>query len=122
GQIDAAFAGAAEFEDQRLFVIEAAIAGDGFEFTVVVRNAGGRASLLVHHASTFVSAAAKVSMSCGVVSSVAATIKRFATDLSCGSKREAGTPPSTCSLVSFSTTSAAGFGSLIVNSLKKAGV
>ena len=28
GQIDAAFAGAAEFEDQRLFVVEAAMAGD----------------------------------------------------------------------------------------------
>ena len=37
GQIDAAFALAAEFEDQRLFVVEAAMAGDGGEFGVFAR-------------------------------------------------------------------------------------
>ena len=61
-------------------------------------------------------------MSAGVVVSVTATSSRFAADLSCGFRRETGTPAMISSSASASTMGAAGFGSFSVNSLKNVGV
>ena len=63
-------------------LLEAAVAGDRLQLSVLRRRALGRAALLVHHDSTFVSAVVSASMSEGVVVSVTATRSRFAASLS----------------------------------------
>ena len=61
-KIDAGDAVAAELEDQRLFVIETAIAGDGRQLVVARAPARGGTALIVHgHDSTSASALAKAS-------------------------------------------------------------
>ncbi len=85
-------AGTAEFEDQRLFVIETTITGNRGQ-RVALRGARcGGAALVVHHHRTPASASAKAAQSSSDVVSVAATIRRFAAWGSFGIRREAGTP------------------------------
>src|SRR5205814_6309911 len=111
----------AQLEDQRLFMVQAAVAGDG-------RDTGGeslaratRTALIVHaHDKLSRSASISAAKSSSVLVSVTARISRFSTVLSCGKRREAGTPAITPFCAKASTSGAAGFGSFTVNSLKKA--
>src|SRR3954462_2037127 len=98
--------------------------GAGCDGSAAVGIAGaGGAALIVHaHYKTSCSADVRAAKSSSVLVSVAARISKFSTLLSFGRRREAGTPAITPLAASASTTAAAGFGSLIVNSLKKADV
>src|SRR6185295_13574366 len=110
-----------QFKDQGFFMVQAAIAGNGCD-------AGGKGfarttwpSLIVHaHHRISCSALVSAAKSSSVLVSVAATTKRFSQPR--GSRREAGTPAITPLAAKASTTGAAGLGSLMVNSLKKASV
>src|SRR3569832_530955 len=120
GDVDAGHARAAELEDQALFMVEPAVAGDRGELIDVGRARRCGAALLVHgHDTTSASALAKASQSSFVLVSVAATIRRSRAAVSCGISREAGTPAMMFLAARASTTSAAGFGRRNVNSLKK---
>src|SRR6185312_6868367 len=121
-QIDANGA-MAQFEDQRLFMVQTAIAGNRRHAGAARLACPGRTALIVHaHYRTSCSALASAAKSSSVLVSVAARISRFSTFLSRGRRREAGTPAITPLAASASTMGAAGLGSLMVNSLKKAGV
>ena len=121
----------AQFEDQRFFMVQAAVAGDGRQFFRRMmpgavaggdwdRWGGPGCSCSSQHLLQRRRSASHV-----VVGDAFRWRRRSAgsrTDLSCGSRRDAGTPAMMPLAASASTTGAAGFGSLTVNSLKKAGV
>src|SRR5690606_32252661 len=112
-----------DLEEKRLFKLQRAIAGKGGVARTAMRCVAdrGRTTLPVHtgHQSTSFSAASYAARSSSVLISVEATMRRFSTSGRSGQRRDAGTPPSTPFSTSASTTSAAGFGRRMVNSLKK---
>ena len=91
-QINPRHAIAAKFENQALFMIEAAIPGNGCRRSFRHSGYCGRTALIVHHASTFFSAAARSAQSSSVTVSVTATINKFSAASSRGNRRDAGTP------------------------------
>src|SRR5579862_7707780 len=114
---------APQFEQQRLFVIETPIAGEGLRvFHFDGFDACGTSDRVHRHDTTSASACAKASQSSSGLVSVAATIRKSRIFAWCGHRRDPGTPPRIPRAASASTISSAGFGSFSVNSLKNCGV
>src|SRR5690606_24384373 len=117
-QVDTGMLGVADLEQQRL-IGQQGRTGGGVEVRGDMTDAG-RAALVVHaHASSSERAAQSATISASVVSSVAASTMRLATDGSPGSSRLTGTPARMPRTARRSTSSAPGFDVRIVISLKK---
>src|SRR5579871_100090 len=121
--IDSANAFPAEFEQQRFFVVESAVARNRLRvIDFDLFNASGAADRVHRHERISASALANESQSSSELVSVAATMRRSRISGRSGHKREPGTPPKMPREASASTTASAGLASLSVNSLKNCGV